>query len=328
VVQAIPLIESQALVQGPTAAAGAVVRGIEPADLKATTIISRNIKRGSLKGFGEGDDGGDIVLVGDKLAESLGLNVGDPIGIISPTGGATAFGTLPPSKSYIIGGLFSVGMSEYDQSFIYMPLAQAQLLFGRDQAVDFIEVKLDDPDKAPGLKAALAEAAGPGAIVTDWTERNRAYFGALGVERNVMRLIFMFIVALAALNIISGLVMLVKNKGRDIAILRTMGASRGSILRIFFMAGATIGSLGALSGLIFGLVFCLNIEAIQEFIEWVTGVQVFNADVYFLSHVPAKVDWLEVAGVSVWALAAAFLFTLLPAWRASRLDPVEALRYE
>jgi lipoprotein-releasing system permease protein len=328
VVQAIPLIESQALVQGPTAAAGAVVRGIEPADLAATRIISRNVKRGSLKGFGEGDDGGDIVLVGDKLAETLGLAVGDPIGIISPTGGATAFGTLPPSKSYTIGGLFSVGMSEYDQSFIYMPLAQAQLLFGRDQAVDFIEIKLDDPDRAPRMKAALAAAAGRGAIVTDWTERNRAYFGALEVERNVMRLIFMFIVALAALNIISGLVMLVKNKGRDIAILRTMGASQGSILRIFFMSGATIGLLGTVSGLIFGLLFCLNIEAIQRFVEWVTGVQVFNADVYFLSHVPAKVDWLEVAGVSVWALGAAFLFTLLPAWRASRLDPVEALRYE
>jgi lipoprotein-releasing system permease protein len=305
-----------------------VVRGIEPSDLEATRIISRNIKRGSLRGFGEGEDGGDTVIVGDKLAETLGLAVGDPIGIISPTGGATAFGTLPPSKSYTIGGLFSVGMSEYDQSFIYMPLAQAQLLFGRDQAVDFIEVKLDDPDRAPGMKAALAAAAGPGAIVTDWTERNRAYFGALEVERNVMRLIFMFIVALAALNIISGLVMLVKNKGRDIAILRTMGASRGSILRIFFMSGATIGLLGTLSGLIFGLVFCLNIEAIQRFVEWVTGVQVFNADVYFLSHVPAKVDWAEVAGVSVWALGAAFLFTLLPAWRASRLDPVEALRYE
>jgi lipoprotein-releasing system permease protein len=328
VIQAIPMIESQALVEGPTAAAGAVVRGIEPADLRATSIIAGNIKAGSLRGFGEGEDGGDIVLVGKRLAENLGLNVGDPIGVISPTGGATAFGTLPPSKSYVIGGLFSVGMSEYDQSFLYMPLTQAQLLFGRDQAVDFIEIKLDDPDKAPGLKAALAAAAGPGSIVTDWTERNRAYFGALNVERNVMRLIFMFIVALAALNIISGLVMLVKNKGHDIAILRTMGASRGSILRIFFMSGATIGLLGTLSGLIFGLVFCLNIEAIQRFVEWVTGVQIFNADVYFLSHVPAKIDWLEVVGVSVWTLAASFLFTLLPAWRASRLDPVEALRYE
>ena len=328
VVQAIPLIESQALVQGPTAAAGAVVRGIGPADLEATRIISRNIKRGSLRGFGEGEDGGDMVIVGDKLAETLGLAVGDPIGIISPTGGATAFGTLPPSKSYTIGGLFSVGMSEYDQSFVYMPLTQAQLLFGRDQAVDFIEIKLDDPDRAPRMKAALAAAAGPGAIVTDWTERNRAYFGALEVERNVMRLIFMFIVALAALNIISGLVMLVKNKGRDIAILRTMGASRGSILRIFFMSGATIGLLGTLSGLIFGLVFCLNIEAIQAFVEWVTGAQVFNADVYFLAHVPARIDWGEVAMVLAWAFGSSCLFTLLPAARASRLDPVEALRYE
>jgi len=328
VVQAQPVVESQALVQGPMAAAGAVVRGVDPADLRATAIIAGNIKAGSLKGFGQGEDGGDLVLVGQKLAETLGLAVGDPISIISPTGGETAFGEMPPSKTYTIGGLFSVGMSEYDQSYIYMPLIQAQLLFGRDQAVDFIEVKLDDPDKAPGLKAALAAAAGPGAVVSDWTERNKAYFGALEVERNVMRMIFMFIVALAALNIISGLVMLVKNKGRDIAILRTVGASRGAILRIFFMAGATIGLAGTLAGLVFGLVFCLNIEAIQRFIEWVTGVQIFNADVYYLSHVPAKIDWLEVAGVSAWALLAAFLFTLLPAWRASRLDPVEALRYE
>jgi lipoprotein-releasing system permease protein len=178
------------------------------------------------------------------------------------------------------------------------------------------------------MHAALAAAAGPGAVISDWTERNRAYFGALQVERNVMRMIFLFIVALAALNIISGLVMLVKNKGRDIAILRTMGAGRGAILRIFFMAGASIGLAGTLAGLMFGLVFCLNIEAIQRFVEWVTGVQVFNADVYFLAHVPAKIDWLEVAGVTAWALAASFLFTLLPAWRASRLDPVEALRYE
>ncbi len=328
VVQAMAVVESQALVQGPTAAAGAVVRGIAPDDLRATPIIAGAIKSGSMAAFGRGEDGGDEVLVGQKLADSLGLVAGDPISIMSPTGGATAFGTLPPRKSYVIGGLFSVGMSEYDQSFIYMPLAQAQLFFGRDAAVDFIEVKLDDPDKAPALKGALAAAAGPGSVVTDWTEKNRAYFGALQVERNVMRFIFMFIVALAALNIISGLVMLVKNKGRDIAILRTMGAGQGAILRIFFMSGALIGLAGTLFGLAFGLLFCLNIGAIQTFIEWVTGVQVFNADVYFLAHVPAKVDWTEVALVSIWSLLAAFTFTLLPAWRASRLDPVEALRYE
>lgn len=328
VTQAIAVIESQALVQGPDAAAGAVVRGVEPADLRAMRIITGNIKHGSLRGFGVGEDGGDLVVVGQRLADNLGLRAGDPITIISPTGGATAFGTMPPSKTYEIGATFSVGMSEYDQSFIYMPLTQAQYLFGREQAVDFVEVKLDDPDLAPRLKSALAAAAGPGSVVTDWTERNRAYFGALNVERNVMRMIFMFIVALAALNIISGLVMLVKNKGRDIAILRTIGASRGAILRIFFMSGAMIGVAGTFSGLIFGVLFCLNIETIQRFVEWLTGVQVFNADVYFLSHVPAKIDWLEVIGVTLWALFSAFTFTLLPAWRASRLDPVEALRYE
>jgi len=328
VTEAIPVIESQALAQGPVAVAGAVVRGVTPADLRATPIVANNIKSGSLRGFGVGEDGGDQVLVGQKLAQTLGIGVGDPISLISPTGGETVFGGLPPAKSYTVGGIFSVGMSEYDQSFIYMPLNQAQLFFGRGAGVDFIEVRLKDPDKAPAMKETLAAATGPGAVVTDWTERNSAYFGALKVEHNVMRMIFMFIVALAALNIISGLVMLVKNKGRDIAILRTMGAGRGAILRIFFMAGASIGIAGTAAGLLFGLVFCLNIEAIQRFVEWVTGVQVFNSDVYFLAHVPAKIDWLEVTGVSLWALAASFFFTLLPAWRASRLDPVDALRYE
>jgi lipoprotein-releasing system permease protein len=328
VIQALPVVESQALVQGPSAAAGAVVRGIAPVDLRATPIIAGAIKAGSMASFGEGEDGGDEVLVGQKLAEGLGVRVGDPISLIAPTGNATAFGTLPTSKIYTVAGLFSVGMSEYDQTFIYMPLGQAQLFFGRDAAVDFIEVKLDDPDKAPGLDSALVAAAGPGAVITDWTQKNKPYFAALKVEHNVMLFIFMFIVALAALNIISGLVMLVKNKGRDIAILRTMGAQQGAILRIFFMAGATLGLLGTLCGLVFGLLFCLNIEAIQSFVEWVTGAQVFNSDVYFLAHVPAKVDWGEVAMVLLWALGASFVFTLLPAARASRLDPVEALRYE
>ncbi len=328
VTQAIPIIESQALAQGPSAAAGAVVRGVSPDDLRATRIIVDGVKSGSLAGFGTGDDGGDGIVVGDKLAESLGVGVGDTLTLISPNGNATAFGESPTSKAYRVIALFSVGMSEYDQSFIYMPLAQSQLFFGRDAAVDFIEVKLDDPDKAPDLKPWLTRVAGPGAIVSDWTEKNRAYFGALQVERNVMRFIFLFIVALAAMNIVSGLIMLVKNKGRDIAILRTIGAGRGSILRIFFMAGATIGLLGTLAGLVFGILFCLNIEAIQAFVEWLTGAQVFNADVYFLAHVPAKIDWGEVAMVLVWAFGASCLFTLLPAARASRLDPVEALRYE
>jgi lipoprotein-releasing system permease protein len=328
VTQAFAVVESEVLVLGPSGAAGAVVRGVSPEDLRATPIIAGNIKRGSLAAFGQGEEGGDTVLVGQKLAENLGVNAGDSLTITSPSGASTVMGAAPVSKTYTVGGIFSVGMSEYDQAFIYMPLAQAQLLFGRGDGVDFIEVNLADPDKAPALKDELATAAGPGTVVTDWTQKNHAYFTALAVERNVMRYIFMFIVALAALNIISGLVMLVKNKGRDIAILRTMGAGQGAILRIFFMAGATIGLLGTLSGLIFGVLFCLNIETIQRLVEFVSGVQVFNSDIYFLAHVPAKVDWSEVALVVFWALGASFLFTLLPAWRASRLDPVEALRYE
>jgi len=328
VIQAEPIVESQALVQGPQGASGAVVRGVRPRDLRATRIITRNIKAGGLSGFGVGEDGGEEVLVGQKLAENLGLGAGDPISIISPSADATVLGETPVEKAYRVAGLFQVGMSEYDQAFIYMPLTQAQLLFGRGEAVDFIEVKLADPDKAPALKAALAAAAGPGATVTDWTQKNQAYFGALQVERNVMRMILMILVAIAAMNIISGLIMLVKNKGRDIAILRTMGAGQGAILRIFFMAGAVIGVLGTACGVLAGVLFCLNIEAIQAFVEWLTGAQVFSPDVYFLAHVPARIDWAEVALVSVWTLAASFLATLPPAWGASRLDPVEALRYE
>ena len=328
VIQAFPVVESEALVQGPASASGAVVRGLDPADVARLPIIAGNIVNGTMKGFGDGESGGDRVLVGQKLADTLGVTSGDPISIISPTGAATIMGATPTRKTYNIDGLFSVGMSEYDQTFIYMPLAQAQLLFGRDAAFDFIEINFDDPDRAHDLRNALEVAAGHGALVTDWTQKNRAYFTALAVERNVMRYIFMFIVALAALNIISGLVMLVKNKGRDIAILRTMGAGQGAILRIFFMAGATIGLAGTFSGLAVGVLFCLNIETIQRFVEWVSGVQVFNSDIYFLAHVPAKIDWGEVALVASWALGSSFLFTLLPAWRASKLDPVEAIRFE
>ncbi|MGH6985910.1 MAG: lipoprotein-releasing ABC transporter permease subunit [Caulobacteraceae bacterium] len=326
VIQALPVVESQALAEGPNGAAGAIVRGVRPADLAATQIIAKNIKAGSLAGFGQ--SGGEFVVVGDKLAQTLGVGVGEPITLLSPTGEETAMGELPVSKTFVVDGLFSVGMSEYDQAFVYMPLSEAQLFFGRGSAVDFIEVRLADPDRAPSMHAELAAASGAGAVVTDWTQRNRAYFGALQVERNVMRMILMIIVAIAAMNIISGLIMLVKNKGRDIAILRTMGAARGAILRIFFMAGAVIGVLGTALGIGVGVLFCLNIEAIQDFVQWVTRVQVFNPDVYFLSHVPAKIDWNEVVLVTIWTLAASFLATLPPALQAARLDPVEALRYE
>jgi lipoprotein-releasing system permease protein len=328
VVQAAPVIEAQAIAMGPGQITGAVVRGVSPGDLAATRIVADNMTRGSLKGFGDGPYGGDLIVVGDRLAESLGVKPGDLLTLISPTGGATAFGGTPLQKAYTVGGTFTVGMSQYDQAYIYMPLQQAQLFFGREGMADVIEVKVADPDKAIAMKAAVNRAAGPSAVVTDWTQRDSSFWGALKVERNVMRLILMLLVAIAAMNIISGLVMLVKNKGRDIAILRTMGAGQGAILRIFFMAGASVGLLGTAAGLAIGTLFCLFIRQIQEFVEWATGQAVFSSDVYFLSHIPAKVDWAEVAVITFWALAMSFLATLPPAWRASRLDPVEALRYE
>ncbi len=328
VVQATPVIQGQVLAMGPNQVTGAVIRGVSAADVAASPIIARNITHGSLKGYGEGEDGGDRILVGDRLAETLGVHAGDPLTLISPSGAATAFGGSPVQKTFIVAGTFTVGMSQYDQAYIYMPLATAQLFLGREGSIDEIEIKLKNPDEAERLKGRIARAAGPTALVTDWTQRDTSFWGALKVERNVMRLILMLLVAIAALNIISGLVMLVKNKGRDIAILRTMGAGQGAILRIFFMAGASIGALGTFAGLLLGTLFCIYIQEIQTFVEAVTGQAVFSSDVYFLSHIPAKVDWSEVALITFWALAMSFVATLPPAWRASRLDPVEALRYE
>ncbi|CAN5456334.1 lipoprotein-releasing ABC transporter permease subunit [soil metagenome] len=328
VIQAAPMVEAQAMVIGPSQVSGAIVRGVTPEDLRGMKMIATNIKQGSLAGFGEGEYGGDIVLIGDRMARNLGLSVGDAITLISPSGPATAFGTSTREKDYTVGGIFSVGMSQFDESFVYMALPQAQLFFGRDTSIDYVEIKVSDPDKAKGIKPAIEQASGPGAFVQDWMDKNSSYFNALQVERKVMRLILFFIVAIATLNIISALVMLVKNKGRDIAILRTMGASQASILRIFVMAGASIGLSGTLAGLLLGVLFCANITAIQAFVEWLTGTAVFSADIYFLAHIPAKIDWGEVAGIVGISTAMSILATLPPAIRASRLDPVEALRYE
>jgi lipoprotein-releasing system permease protein len=327
VIQAQPIVEQQVLVQGASLS-GAFVRGVTPADLKATEIVAGNIKSGALDGFGDGEYGGDLIAVGARLAEAMGVTAGDPLTLFSPEGGSTPFGSTPRRKTYTLGAVFEVGMSEYDAAFIYMPMEQAQLFFGRGDAVDTLEVRLTDPDAVDRLAPALHRAVGPTGVLSDWRDRNASFFNALRVERTAMRLILMLVVAVVTLTIISGLVMLVRAKTREVAILRTVGATRNSVLRIFLMTGLVIGGLGALTGLILATLFCVYIEPIQGFVEWATGSQVFDPGQYFLSRLPAKMDPGEVAAVMLFSFGMTTAASLIPAWFAARVDPVEALRYE
>jgi lipoprotein-releasing system permease protein len=322
--RAIPLIEGQVMVSSAVQAAGAAVRGIAEADLKAVKLVSDNIRYGSLDGF---DTGGGLA-VGMRLANSLRVNIGDTITIISPRGAATPFGTAPRSKTYPVTAIFELGMSEYDKTMIFMPLSEAQRYFSKPGEVDILEVVIDDPEQVDAAAARIRGAAGPTINVTDWRQRNETFFTVLEVERNVMFIILSLIVLVAALNIISGLMMLVKDKGRDIAILRTMGASKGAVMRVFLITGASIGVIGTLAGLVLGVLFCAYIEDIRQFVAWVAGTKVFDPNVYYLTRLPADVNVVETTAIVMMALALSVLATLYPSWRASRLDPVEALRYE
>ena len=329
VTSAAPLNESQSLIRVGNFTTGAMVRGVRPQDLPYTSYVWDSLTPEARQGFGKGAYGGDRILIGKTMAAQTGLRVGDPITLYSPTGADSAFGNLGGlEKTYYVGGIFSSGTSDFDQVFIFMPLEQAQLFFGKDGVWDVIELKVQDPDRVGDMAAAVRQAAGPGAVVTDWRERMAAFAGALKVERVAMSIILGLVVAIAAMNIISGIVMLVKNKTRDIAILRTVGASPSAILRIFFMSGALIGVAGTLAGLALGLAFCLNIGAIQHFLEGLLGVQLFNSDVYMLDAIPALVDPVDVTWVAVWSLLMSCVASLPPSWTASRIDPVEALRYE
>ena len=324
-----PLTENQALVRAAGQTTGAVVRGIRPQDLDSMSYVFDSLTAEARAAFGHGAYGGDNILIGKALAEGMGLRVGDPITLYSPTGADSAFGNLGGlEKTYRIGGVFTSGTADFDRAFIFMPLEQAQLFFGKEGVWDVIELKVEEPDRVGDLTQAVRAASGRSAIVSDWRDRLAAFWGALKVERVAMSIILGLVVAIAALNIISGIVMLVKNKTRDIAILRTVGASQSSMLRIFFIAGAAIGVAGTITGLVLGLVFCLNIGAIQHFLEWVLGVQLFNADVYMLDAIPAEVDAMDVVWVTLWSVFMSCVASLLPSWRAAKMDPVEALRYE
>jgi lipoprotein-releasing system permease protein len=324
VTDASPVIEGQVLATGNGRAAGAMIRGIRAEDLARQPTIAKSIEGGALSEF----TGTDVAIVGSRLARNLGLQVGDNIVVLSPQGNATPFGTVPRSKALRIVATFEIGMYEYDSSFIFMPLEAAQVFFKLGDRAAAIELRVTEPNRIWEWRAPVQQVIGPRGGVTDWQQLNSSFFSAIQVERNVMFLILTLIILVAAFNIISSLIMLVKDKGRDIAILRTMGASRGSVMRIFFIAGASVGVIGTLTGFILGVLFCDNIESIRQFIQHMTGAKLFPAEVYFLSQLPAKMDPAEVAMVIVMGLALSFLATLYPSWRAARLDPVEALRYE
>jgi len=324
VVRAAPTVEGQVMANSGGSSTGVLVRGLRRADLKSFAVVSSTLSTGALDRF----EGGDAVIIGARLARNLGLAPGAKITLLAPHGDVTPFGMTPRIKTYTVAGTFNIGMSQYDSSFVFMPLEEAQLFFNMGDTVTQLETMVADPDKVDAMLYPISRAAGPAARVSTWHDRDSTFFDAIQTEHVVMFFILTLIILVATLNIISGLYMLVKDKSADIAILRTMGASRGAIMRIFMIAGVSIGIVGTLIGFTIGVVFCANIESIRQALSSLAGTTLFSPEVYFLSRMPAEMDPVEVAGVVVMSLVFAFLATLYPSWRAARLDPVEALRYE
>ena len=319
-----PIIEGQVMAMtGAGQATGTLVRGVRADDLRAMPLVAAGIRAGSLATFG----GNDTVVMGDRLAGNLGLRVGDSVTFVAPETTPTPIGNVPRMKSYRVAATFDVGMYEYDSSLVFLSLESAQVFFRLPDRVTAIDVMVTDPEQPDAVKRAIALGSTQ-VRVFDWRDANTQFFNALEVERNVMFLILTLIILVAALNVISGLIMLVKEKRGAIAIMRTMGASRGMVMRVFFLAGASVGVIGTLAGFVLGVAFALNIETIRQWIEGLTGAHLFAAEIYFLATLPAKLDPNEVTGVVLMALGLSFFATLYPAWRAARTDPVEVLRSE
>ena len=323
VTSVVPIIDGQALLSSGGAATGVLIRGLHPDDFARKPILAESLIAGNVDDFRD-----TRIAIGKEMARKFRVAVGDQLTLIAPQGRASPFGTMPRSRSYEVAMIFDVGMFEYDSSFIFMPMKAAQAFFQLGDAVSALEIFTEDPAAIDRIRQNVEIVTEGRLGVYDWRDMNSSFFNALQVERNVMFLILTLIILVAAFNIISSMIMLVKDKGRDIAIMRTMGATRGSMMKIFILTGARIGFIGTCLGAVGGVLFASNIEPIRKWLEGLTGTELFAAEIYFLSQLPAVIDWGEVIAVIVMAFTLSVLATLYPAWRAARLDPVEALRYE
>ena len=320
----LPQIEKQALFSVSGSSTGVMVRGLSQDTFKSKPVLNDSIIQGDMSAFNEGNG----VVIGRELARKYRLMVGDDVVLLSPQGKASPFGTLPRSRRFEVSAIFDVEMYEYNQGFVFMPLVAAQQFFNLPLGINTIEIFTRDPFQTSAYIDDIVNRIPPDLQIYDWRQSNGSFFNALQVERNVMFLILTLIILVAAFNIVSSMIMLVKDKAKDIAILRTIGATRKSMLKIFILTGGMIGIAGTFAGALLGIGFAMNIETIRRALEAMTGTELFAAEIYFLTQLPAEINWMEVTSVIIMALVISLLATLYPAWRAARLDPVEVLRYE